>query len=79
MNLNLEFGLDTKDQYGQQITHLTQGSVEKHFGTIKSANDHTGLYPAAYASEIVNDVITSCKGFETVCSKKNKNTKSTLE
>jgi hypothetical protein len=26
--------LDAKDKYGYQITHITQGSIEKHFGTI---------------------------------------------
>ena len=40
--------------------------IEKHFGTIKSQNDHTGLHPAAYASEIVNDIISTCKVLEPV-------------
>ena len=68
--------MDAKDQYGQIITHITQGCIEKHFGTLKSSNDHTSLYPAAYASEIVNDVLTACKTLEPVATKKIKQLKS---
>jgi hypothetical protein len=68
-------GINATDQYGHTITHITQGCIEKHFGTIKSQNDHTGLHPAAYASEIVNDVISTCKVLEPVKKPKNSNSK----
>ena len=63
-------GLDTKDKYGQTITHITQGSIEKHFGTTKISNGHTGLYPAEYATTCVSTIITSCKTVKSVLSKK---------
>jgi hypothetical protein len=53
--------LDSKDKYGNQLTHVTQGSIEKHFGTIKRDHGHKAMYPAQYANEVVNHVITSCK------------------
>ena len=53
--------IDSKDKYGNTLTHITQGSIEKHFGTTKIANGHIGLYPAEYATSSANTVITGCK------------------
>ena len=66
--------LDAKDKYGYQITHITQGSIEKHFGTIKRDHGHKAMYPAQYANEVVNNVITSCQLVKPLLkiSKKNK-------
>lgn len=54
-------GLKTKGKNGETITHLTQGSIEKHFGTTKIANGHKGLYPAEYAEEAIKGVLSSCQ------------------
>ena len=54
-------GLETKDRFGKTLTHVTQGSIEKYFGTTKIANGHTGLYPAEYATISANSVIRQSK------------------
>lgn len=64
--------LDAVDKYGYQITHLTQGSLEKHFGTIKKDHGHTAMYPAQYANEIVSSIITSCQVFKPIIKKAKK-------
>ena len=69
-------GLKQKDQYGQTITHITQGCIEKHFGTTKIANGHLGIYPAEYAEESVNGIITSCQVIKTL--KKQKKTEKSM-
>ena len=53
--------LDAKNKFGNAITHITQGTIEKHFGTTKIANGHIGLYPAEYATSSASAVITNCK------------------
>jgi hypothetical protein len=64
--------LDAVDKYGYQITHLTQGSLEKHFGTIKKDHGHTAMYPAQYANEIVSSIITSCQVVKPIIKKAKK-------
>ena len=66
--------LNSKDKYGHPLTHVTQGSIEKHFGTIKRDNGHKAMYPAQYANAMVNNVITSCHVAKPIIkqSKKNK-------
>ena len=59
-------GLKTKGKNGETITHTTQGSIEKHFGTTKIANGHKGLYPAEYAEEAVKSVLSSCQVDKTI-------------
>ena len=68
--------LDFKDKYGKPITHVTQGAIEKHFGTTKISNGHTGLYPAEYTTTSVNSIITICKAVKSVSSKNILKTKS---
>ena len=53
--------MDSKDKYGHKITHVTHGSIEKNFGTIKRDNGQKAMYPAQYANQMVNNVITSCQ------------------
>ena len=53
--------LESKDKFGHTITHVTQGAIEKHFGTTKLKNGHVGLYPAEYATSAVNSIVTSCR------------------
>ena len=66
--------LNSKDKYGHPITHVTQGSIEKHFGTIKRDNGHKAMYPTQYANEMVSNVITACHVVKPLLkqSKKNK-------
>ena len=45
--------LKSSDKNGRAITHITSGSIEKEFGTIKKANFHLGQYPADYAQTMV--------------------------
>ena len=59
-------GLQMKDKSGLTITHVTSGAIEKQFGTIKIANGHEGLYPAAYAQTSLASVLTSCHASESV-------------
>jgi len=63
-------GMSTKDKDGQTITHTTQGSIEKHFGTTKNALNHRAMYPAQYCEHAINQVIDECQVDKTVLKKK---------
>ena len=52
--------LNYKGKNGETITHLTSGSIEKEFGTIKKANGHLGLHPADYVQTRVASTLTNC-------------------
>ena len=52
--------LNFKGKLGETITHITQGSIEKEFGTIKNANGHLGMYPAEYVQTRVTSTLTNC-------------------
>ena len=52
--------LNFKGKNGETITHLTSGSIEKEFGTIKKANGHLGLHPADYVQTRVASTLTNC-------------------
>ena len=52
--------LNFKGKNGETITHLTSGSIEKEFGTIKKANGHLGLHPADYVQTRVACTLTNC-------------------
>ena len=52
--------LNFKGKNGETITHLTSGSIEKEFGTIKKANGHPGLHPADYVQTRVASTLTNC-------------------
>jgi hypothetical protein len=52
--------LKSSDKNGRAITHITSGSIEKEFGTIKKANGHLGQYPADYAQTRVASTLTNC-------------------
>ena len=56
------------------MTNVTQGSIQKQFGTIKRDNGDKAMYPAQYANSMVNNVITSCHVAKLIIkqSKKNK-------
>ena len=62
--------MSTKDKDGQTITHTTQGSIEKHFGTTKNALNHRAMYPAQYCEHAINQVIAECQVDKTVLKKK---------
>ncbi len=52
--------INFKGKNGETITHVTSGSIEKEFWTIKKANGHLGLYPADYAQTRVASTLTNC-------------------
>ena len=46
-------GMTAKNKDGQTITHTSQGSIEKHFGTTKNALNHRAMYPAQYCEHFI--------------------------
>ena len=63
--------INALDKNGRSITHITSGSIEKEFGTIKKANGHLGLYPADYAQTRVASTLTNCLISQSTILKKN--------
>ena len=68
--------LNFKGKFGETITHITQGSIEKEFGTIKNANGHLGMYPAEYTQTRVSSTLTNCAISTATLIKTNKSNKS---
>ena len=68
--------LNLKGKFGETITYITQGSIEKEFGTIKNANGHLGMYPAGYTQTRVASTLTNCAISTASLIKTNKSNKS---